>query len=160
MICRLLALVLCFESVPALFGSGEYPEFDQPPHNYWKRPLHDRFSRVKEDIETGHLPLDHTSEKAFVTSLLKALEIPLSSQMLVFSTTSLQLSLISPSNPRALYFAEDLYVGYVPGGRIEVLSLDPELGGIFYIFSIPKGDQQQTLHIERSERCMNCHAGS
>ena len=157
---RLLALVLCVTSAPALFGSGEYPEFDQPPHQYWKRPLHDRFSRVKEDLESGRLSLDRTSEKAFVTSLLKVLDIPISSQMLVFSTTSLQLSLISPSNPRALYFAEDLYVGYVPGGRIEVLSLDPELGGIFYIFSIPKGDQQQTLHIERSERCMNCHAGS
>ena len=31
--------------------------------------------------------------------------------MLVFSTTSLQLSLISPSNPRALYFGEDMYLG-------------------------------------------------
>src|SRR3954463_1213224 len=156
---RLLALVLCVTSAPALFGSGEYPEFDQPPHNYWKRPLHDRFSRVKDEIESGRLSLDRTSEKAFVTSLLKALDVPISSQMLVFSTTSLQLSLISPSNPRALYFSEDLYVGYVPGGRVEVLSLDPELGGIFYIFNIPKSDQQP-LHLERSERCMNCHAAA
>ena len=78
--------------------------------------------------------------------------------MLVFSTTSLQLSLISPANPRALYFNEDLYLGYVPGGRIEIVSLDPELGGIFYIFDIPK--ESSSLRIERSERCMNCHAAA
>jgi hypothetical protein len=77
--------------------------------------------------------------------------------MLVFSTTSLQLSLISPGNPRALYFNENVYLGYVPGGRIEVLALDPELGGIFYILDIPNESRQ--FKVERSERCMNCHAG-
>src|SRR3954449_9393312 len=137
MICQSIALVLCLAAAQAAFGSEDYPAMDQPPHNYWKRPLHDRFSRVKEELESGRLSLDRTSEKAFVTSLLKALDIPLSSQMLVFSTTSLQLSLISPSNPRALYFNEDLYVGYVPRGRIEIVSLDPELGGIYYLCDIP-----------------------
>jgi hypothetical protein len=101
--------------------------------------------------------LDRGSEKAFVGSVLRALDIPASSQMLVFSTTSLQLSLISPSNPRALYFNEDTYAGYVPGGRIEIVSIDPELGGIFYIFDIPR--EAQPVRVERSERCMNCHSG-
>src|SRR5207249_6740608 len=107
-------------------------------------------------LEAGQIELDRSSEKAFVASLLKALDIPASSQMLVFSTTSLQLSLISPSNPRALYFNDEVYLGYVPGGRIEIVSLDPELGGIYYIFEIPK--EAAPLRIERSERCMNCHA--
>src|SRR4051812_32473663 len=159
MVPQLLILLLYLASAQASLAFQEYFALDQPPHNYWKRPLHDRFSRMREDLESGRVPLDRGSEKSFVTSLLKALEIPVSSQMLVFSTTSLQLSLISPSNPRALYFSEDLYVGYVPGGRVEVLSLDPELGGIFYIFNIPKSDQQP-LHLERSERCMNCHAAA
>jgi hypothetical protein len=76
--------------------------------------------------------------------------------MLVFSTTSLQLRFISPSNPRAIYFSEDIYVGYIPGGRIEVVALDPELGAVFYIFDIPR--EQSPIRYERSERCMNCHA--
>ena len=108
-------------------------------------------------MESGRIPLDQSGEKAFVVSLLKALQIPASSQMLVFSTTSLQLSLISPSNPRALYFGEDMYLGYVPGGRIEIVSIDPELGGIYYIFDIPTSTRP--WRIERSDRCMNCHAG-
>lgn len=153
----LLAIFCGVLSAGALLAESSYSEIDQPPHDYWKRPLTDRFTRLKGDLESGRIALEHGSEKSFVVSLLKALEIPASSQMLVFSTTSLQLSLISPSNPRALYFSEDLYVGYVPGGRIEVVSLDPELGGIFYIFNIPKDDRP--LRVERADRCMNCHAG-
>src|SRR5688572_8640746 len=100
--------------------------------------------------------LDRSSEKAFLNSFLKILNVPASSQLLVFSTTSLQLRFISPSNPRAIYFNEDIYVGYIPGGRIEVVALDPELGAIFYIFDIPGG--QAPIRYERSNRCMNCHA--
>jgi hypothetical protein len=87
---------------------------------------------------------------------LDALQVPVSSQMLVYSVTSLQKGLVSPRRPRALYFNDDTYVGFVPGGRIEVISLDPEIGAIFYIFdrlrpgALPAAD--------RSEDCMSCHA--
>ena len=157
MILGLLALLAGWVGTASVLAQADYDEIDLPPHNYWKRALTDRFTKLKADLESGQIPLDHDSEKAFVISLLKALQIPASSQMLVFSTTSLQLSLISPSNPRALYFGEDLYLGYVPGGRIEIVSLDPELGGIYYIFDIPT--DTRPLRIERSDRCMNCHAG-
>lgn len=132
-------------------------DLEAAPHHYSKRTPTDSFTALKADLESGRIPLDSSSEKAFVTTLLKSLEIPITSQLLVFSTTSLQLSLISPSNPRALYFNENIYVGYVPRGRIEVISIDPELGAIFYIFNIPR-DTSPT-RVERSERCMNCHAG-
>ena len=135
-----------------------YDDIDEPPHHYRQRPPQDRFTRLKDDFESGRIVLDRGSEKAFLLSVLGALDIPATSQMLVFSTTSLQLSLISPANPRALYFNEDIYLGYVPGGRIEIVSLDPALGGIYYIFDIPK--DARPLRIERSERCMNCHASA
>jgi hypothetical protein len=149
--------------LPALIGSAaalpepDFREVDRPPHNYHAREPRDRFTRLKADLEAGRIPLDRSSERAFVISLLRALEIPVTSQMLVFSTTSLQLRLITPANPRALYFNEEVYLGWVPGGRIEVLSLDPELGAIFYIFDPPREGAQ--VRVERSERCMNCHAG-
>ena len=129
------------------------------PHNYYERNSQDRFARLQREMEAGRVTLDRSGEKAFLLSLLTALEIPASSQMLVFSTTSLQLSLITPSNPRALYFNEDTYLGFIPGGKIEIVSLDPELGGIFYILDIPKS-AGAGLNIERSRRCMNCHSGS
>jgi len=149
--------LLSMTSAGVAAAPAEYHEINEPPHHYQQRVPQDRFTRLKVAFESGETVLDRSSEKSFVLSVLAALDIPVSSQMLAFSTTSLQLSLISPSNPRALYFNEDVYLGYVPGGRIEIVSLDPELGGIFYIFDIPKG--AQPLRIERSARCMNCHAG-
>ena len=132
-----------------------YRDIDGPPHHYRTRAPRDRFTRAMEAIEKDPR-LDRSSEKAFLVSFLKILGVPASSQTLVFSTTSLQLRFISPSNPRAIYFAEDIYVGYIPGGRIEVVALDPELGAIFYIFDIPQA--AAPIRYERSERCMNCHS--
>jgi hypothetical protein len=149
----LLSLALL---LPCGTAVAEELEFEAAPHNYWQRPLTDRFTRLKTELEAGRVKLDTTGEKPFLLSLLGALEIPATSQMLVFSNTSLQLRLISPRNPRALFFNEDVYVGYIPGGRIEIVSLDPALGGIFYIFDIPRGEGLP--RVERSERCMNCHA--
>ena len=134
-------------------------DLEAAPHRYYARESKDRFAQLQKEIEAGRVELDRSGEKAFLVSLLKALEIPASSQMLVFSTTSLQLSLITPRNPRALYFNEDTYLGFIPGGRIEIVSIDPELGGVFYILDIPKS-AAAGLNIERSRRCMNCHSGS
>jgi len=155
---RRLALVPALFCAAAALPEPDYHDIDRPPHEYHSRQPRDRFTRVKDDLESGRLAVDRSSEKAFVESLLRALEIPASSQMLAFSTTSLQLRLITPANPRALYFNEDIYLGWVPGGRIEMLALDPELGAIFYIFDPPRNDQP--VRVERSERCMNCHSGA
>lgn len=153
---KFVAWLSLFLLASRLAGAADYRDFDQPPHDYWKRTPHDRFSRWMTNLNTGRIPLDYTSEKAFVASVLKSLDIPMSSQMLVFSTTSLQLSLISPRSPRAIYFNEDVYLGYVVGGKIEVVSVDPDLGGVFYIFDIPRNGYPP--HPERATRCMNCHA--
>jgi hypothetical protein len=142
-------------AVPAFGGKANF-DLDAEPYLYHQRGLKDRFTALKGDLESGKLALDETSELAFLRSLLAKLNVPVSSQMLVFSTTSLQLRLIRQDNPRALYFTDDLHVGYIPGGRIEIVSLDPELGAIFYIFDIPRGGGPVT--VERSERCMNCHS--
>ena len=150
-----LLAALCL--VPAATAEPvTFQDFDQPPHRYFERAPRDAFSKLKDDLEKGRLNLDMSSERAFLTSLLQVLKIPVASQMLVFSTTSLQLSFINPSNPRALYFNDDIYLGYIPGGRIEIVSTDPELGGIYYIFDIPRPGG--SIRVERSNRCMNCHA--
>ena len=156
---RLLPLLLCavlaWSRGAAETNAPAYRDIDGPPHHYRTRTPRDPFTRAMQAIENDPR-LDRSTEKAFLISFLKILGVPASSQMLVFSTTSLQLRFISPSNPRAIYFIEDIYVGYIPGGRIEVVALDPELGAIFYIFDIPR--ERAPIRYERSERCMNCHA--
>lgn len=140
-----------------LAAQPAYDAINEPPHRYNERRPADKFTRLQNDLESGRIPLDRSTEKAFLVSLLKVLDVPASSQTLVFSTTSLQLSLISPANPRAIYFNEEVYVGFIPGGRLEIVALDPTLGAIFYIMDAPINGVAMT--IERTGRCMNCHAG-
>jgi hypothetical protein len=85
-------------------------------------------------------------------ALLVALHINPDSQALVFSKTSFQSTKISPRNPRAIYFNDDVAVGWVPGGNgIEVAAFDPRQGAVFYIFN--NGE------FKRSEVCLRCHQG-
>lgn len=152
---RVLALSLLIV-VPSTAEESPHHKFSEAPHNYYDRAPRDAFASVMAAIESGQVKLDTTSEKTQLTSLLKALEIPVTSQLLVYSATSFQGGLIRPANPRALYFNEEVYVGFVPGGRFEVAAIDPDLGPVFRIFRpSPDGKPEVT----RTERCMNCHAG-
>ena len=81
--------------------------FKDAPHRYLDHVPADRFSLLKKQLESGEVKLDTASDKAFLDSLLKALDIPVSSQLLVFSASSFQSGIINPRNPRALYFNED-----------------------------------------------------
>ncbi len=100
--------------------------------------------------------LAHQGRRGHLDSILRELEIDPSSQVLVFSRTSLQVGLIRPETPRAIYFNDDTYVAWVPGaGTLEVASYDPELGPVFYSVSQDAGSDSV---MERElGRCLRCH---
>lgn len=89
-------------------------------------------------------------------AVLALLHIPEESQSLVFSKTSLQNPLIHPRNPRSLYFNEHSYVGYVPGGEIEIITHDPLLGQGFYTIDPGNPNRPPTLNSDSSS-CLSCH---
>jgi hypothetical protein len=102
-------------------------------------------SRVlQKRIEKGEVKLPFDPEHGFLTALLSELKVDTNSQMLVFSKTSFQRDRISPTRPRALYFNDEVYIGYVHGSPLmEITSVDPKLGAVFYTVaqqrdSIPK----------------------
>jgi hypothetical protein len=128
-----------------------------PIHGYFTTPTSDRFAKLREDLAAGRRQLDASGELPLLRSLLKELEVPVSSQMLVYSVTSLQKRLISPRRPRALFFNDDTYVGFVPGGQMEVISTDPHLGEIYYIFDRFDGGAA-VPRVVRSTECFNCHS--
>ncbi|MFC5457450.1 hypothetical protein [Prosthecobacter fluviatilis] len=155
--------LLLFFSISAL-SAAETKEprvidFRGPPHNYLEWKPKDRFAELQEKAQKGEVKLDTSNDKAFLTSLLQALDIPVSSQIMVFSASSLQSEIINPRNPRALYFNEDTYLGWVPGGLVEIIAADPEMGPMFYVFDRlrPGGPVPR---VTRSTKCMNCHAGN
>jgi hypothetical protein len=84
------------------------------------------------------------------------LKIPQSAQVLVFSKTSFQLQRIGPQTPRALYFNDDVYIGWVVDGEvIEVSSVDPLKGSIFYTLD---QNRNRKPKFTRRDECLQCHA--
>ncbi len=78
--------------------------------------------------------------------MLRELRVPVDSQGLVFSKTSFQARRISPANPRAIFFNDNLYVGFVPGGDvIEVASIDATRGSLFYVLNQQRTERPRFL---------------
>src|SRR5260370_2689760 len=86
--------------------------------------------------QPGDLRLEYTEKWGYLPSLLKYFKIPVSSQTLFFAKNSFQLSQIAPNAPRAVYFNDDVYIGWVNHGQyIEVATVDPKTGPLFYTLS-------------------------
>jgi hypothetical protein len=77
--------------------------------------------------------------------------------VLVFSKTSFQAARISPRVPRAIYFSDDVSVGSVQESDVlELATLDPKQGYIFYTFENKKSDAPR---LDRRDVCLQCHHG-
>lgn len=140
------------------FQGADHPlEYDEAPIRYSATEPADPVSLLAKRIAAGEVKLAWDEEFGWLPGLLEALHVPRSSQMLVFSKTSLQRKLISPDNPRALFFNDNVYIGYVPGAPLmELSAVDPKLGGVFYTLEQEKVRKPK---ITRSSDCLQCHGG-
>lgn len=150
---RLLGLgsLLTLLSRLALHAEDAY---EKPPINYSTTAPQDVVTRLQSRVASGTVTWTGGG-KAVLRQLLQELNIPVESQLLVFSKTSFQRTSISPKHPRAVYFADTAYVGWVPGGLIEVAVIDPQLGPVFYSFN----PTHATPKFERDQNCLACHGG-
>lgn len=150
-----LGAVWCLLSVPA----AAQLDFERDPVNYSRSEPTDPVARLQSELGTGTQTLSWDDEHGYLKSLLAALQIEPTSQTLVFSKTSLQVGRISPDTPRAIYFNDDVYVGWIPrADSLEISAADPRLGGTFYTL---RQDPNGRPKIRReTARCLSCHASS
>ena len=135
--------------------SGSYPLLDGDIIRYQSTPPNDPVARLQHRIEQGE-KLSFQQPSGYLLSVLEHLKVPLSSQTLVFSKTSSQQPMISPATPRALYFNDSVYVGFVHGGDfLELAAVDPSQGTMFYTLDQRKPEQPK---FTRREECLQCHA--
>ncbi|HLF13138.1 MAG TPA: hypothetical protein VJA26_18205 [Gammaproteobacteria bacterium] len=128
----------------------EYPAID-----YSTARLSDPVAQLQTRIARGEVELRFDADRGYLDALLEALRIDPSSQVLVFSQTSLQGTRIRPERPRAIYFNDDVYVAWVQQGPIEIASMDPNLGPVFYML---EQDQTAPAPFQRElTRCLSCH---
>ncbi len=133
--------------------------FEGEPIHYESQPVHDRVARLISRIEQGTVHLKYEEPHGYLKSLLDLLEIPIESQGLVFSKTSLQLRRINPDRPRAVYFNDDTYVGWVQFGDVlEIASVDARQGAIFYTLAQNPAEKPEILRDKG--QCLTCHASS
>ena len=151
----LSALVLCLGAVVPVMAQLQ---FEREPINY-AAAANDPVTQLQKSLESGKTALDYDEEHGYLPALLELLDIDTSSQVLVYSKTSFQLRRISPRRPRALYFNEHSYVGWVQGGDvIEIMTTDPDQGEIFYTLEQEKVERPQFVR-DRGQ-CIVCHASS
>jgi hypothetical protein len=126
---------------------------DHPSIQYDERPLDDRVTRLNRDLASGKVKMS-PGASGHLPELLRMLNVNPDSQVMVFSKTSFQAARIEPHNPRALYFNDDVFVGFVRGSNIlEVAVLDPRQGIVFYSFA---GDANPP-RFDRRDACLQCH---
>src|SRR5690606_5466651 len=114
----------------------------------------DAFADLMRRMAAGEASLALEGPRGLLDSLLQELDIDPASQALVFSTTSLQVGSIRARTPRAIYFNDDVYVAWVQGGGpIEIASMDPRLGPVFYTL-----EHRGSAAFERqTHKCLRCH---
>ncbi len=129
--------------------------YGAPPIDYFSDEAHDPIAELASRWEIPGTRPALDPQFGRLPALLRELEIPVSSQLLVMSKTSVQQHRISPSSPRALYFRDDITVAYVAGGPdLEVTAHDSRKGTVFYLVS----QQDDVPRIFSQPRnCTSCH---
>lgn len=138
-------------------AAGAEDTFERAPISYSSATPQDAITVLRTKLASGEVRLEG-DEKQMVRGLLAALGVPEVSQMLVFSKTSFQKDRISPAHPRALYFSDEVYVGWCPGGLVEIAAIDPVLGPVFYSFD--PHTAQEGKQFQRDADCLRCHGGT
>ena len=111
---------------------------------------------LQERLDSGAVKLEFRSPRGYLDSLLEALDISSLTQTLVFSKTSAQFRLISPRSPRALFFNDEVYVGWVRGGPfLEVSTADSTHGAAFY--TLDQTERERPRFTADNGQCLQCH---
>lgn len=152
--------VVCSNALAQIAVTNQgYVPFSEAPIRYRVTPVNDPVAKLQNRLDEHETTLRHEPGHGYLKSVLEQLQIPVSSQTLVYSKTSFQYRKITPQTPRALYFNDDVYVGQVHDGKVlEFVSFDPAQGAMFYILNEQEADHPK---LERAELdCTQCHVAA
>jgi hypothetical protein len=161
-----LAFLLC--CLPAVLSAAEPRPvavddplpFGQSPVNYLGEATSDPVARLDRLLVTGEATLKAVPGRGYLDSVLRSLDVPVSSQLLVYSKTAVNQRLITPKTPRAIYFNDAVSVAWVPGtAELEFAAVDPLKGAMFYVLKQPAAAGGARPRFHRKSSCLACHIG-
>jgi hypothetical protein len=148
------SMALTFTSLSRAVDS----QYENAPIHYAATAPNDATTALQKRVQAGEITLPRGDGWKLLRALQQHYQIPDASQLMVFSKTSKQNDLISPATPRVIYFSDDAYLGYAVGGSVEVATIDPVLGPVFYVLD-PHTPARRPLRFERDQACLSCHGG-
>jgi hypothetical protein len=131
-------------------------DMDYPSVAYGEKATQNAIARLQEKLDRGEVKLKFEGNRGYLDSLLDALDIDPSSQVLVYSKTSLQIHVIDATTPRAVYFNDHTYVAWLQNSdMVEIMTMDDQRGAVFYSMM---NRQRPSLTLDReTSRCLTCH---
>jgi hypothetical protein len=157
----LLGVLLAAATLRAQRGGMFRGSIDDPAIAYTKAPLANAVVDLNQKLADGTRQLTSNGRSGYLQAALDALQIPVDSQMLVFSPTSFQARRISQANPRALFFNDRVALGWVRDGDvIEVAAHDATEGIVFYTLDqrpAPDRPVDEPPRFRRAFSCLGCH---
>lgn len=152
---KLAAIVVALATGQSVFAQQD--SFGGPPINYMTADVNDPVAQLQAKLDEAAIKLQFDNRQGYLSAVLQALKISPTSQTLVFSKTSLQLNRISPRMPRALYFNDDVYVGWCQRGDVlELAATDAKQGALFY--TLEQSVTGKPKFIRDKGQCLSCHA--
>src|SRR6202521_1230941 len=147
----IVTVATAFGDLEGLFVPGP----DYPAIEYFTRPTKDIVSELNHKIQEGKVQLKFDGDQGYLRSVLETLDVPIESQLVVFSKTRLQMKRINTRNPRTLFFNDSVDIGWLRGGGlVELAAEDPQQGVIFYTVDQKLSDKPTFV---RRDDCLNCH---
>ena len=149
-------VVACVSAAPAF---AQIDGIEREPINYKTAQAENAVTALQKRIRDGKTKLKFVDDHGYLPALLKELNVSPASQVLVFSKTSFQRDRITPKTPRAIYFNDDVYVGFcLRGDVLEFSAPDTKLGTAFYTLDQAPDDKPQFLR--QKDNCLTCHAST
>ena len=136
----------------------DYIPLDHPAIKYMDSDPADPVGLLDAKLGKGTAKLDFAPNGlGYLPAILKQLNINIDSQVLVFSHTSIQAARISPRAPRAIYFNDEVAVGFVQNGEVlEFTALDPIRGVRMYVMNASRTTKPG---MAQRDDCRQCHQG-
>jgi hypothetical protein len=131
---------------------------DDPAIRYSSAPLNNVVVDANRKLQEGSIRMAFEGRSGFLRAALEALQLPVDSQLLVFTHASLQGKRISEQNPRALFFNDRVVLGWVRDGElIEVAAHDASAGVVFYTLEQRTDAAAGPPQFNRALECLGCH---
>lgn len=164
--------VVADEKVATIKLTDRVP-YGREPVDYFGTETDDAVSKLQRLLASGEMRLNADDRFGYLLSVLECLNVPVESQLLVYSKTARTPDLVSPQTPRAIFFNDEVSVAWIPESReLEITAVDPKKGVNFYTLSQPLGslargrgsdrdvgEDAASQSFLRRDRCLACHAG-